>query len=276
MTYATLMVCLRLERANANLLAIAGDLAERFRAEAVGVVTRQPTPFVYSDSYVPPELVERDRETIRARVKAAEDEFRAALGVRAAGLHWRSSIMFGPLCDYVADEARCADLVLISADGDGFVHDPITDVHVGDLAMRAGRPLLIAPPALESIDLRRAVVGWKDTRETRRAIADALPLLGAADEVTVVEIAAEDDLPEARIRLADVLLWLARHGVKAEALAAPGDGDEARALRAIVRDRDAGLVVAGAYGHSRLREWAFGGVTRALLRDPPACLLVSH
>ncbi|MGD0719730.1 MAG: universal stress protein [Roseiarcus sp.] len=276
MTYATLMVCLRLERGNANLLNIAGGLAERFKAEAIGVAARQPTPFVYSDSYVPQELVEQDREAIKNSVKLAEEEFRTALAGRASGLRWRSSIMFGPLSDYIADEARGADLLLISGDPEGSGYDPITDVNVGDLAMRAGRPILVTPDAHDHFDLRRAVVGWKDTRETRRAIVDAVPLLRAAEQVSVVEIADRDDLPDARVRLDEVVGWLGRHGVTAQAVASPAKGDDARELKAIVREQGADLIVAGAYGHSRLREWVFGGVTRALLRNPPACLLLSH
>jgi nucleotide-binding universal stress UspA family protein len=276
MTYATLMVCLRLERGNANLLKIAGGLAQRFKAEAIGVAARQPTPFVYSDSYVPQELVDQDREAIKNSVKLAEEEFRAALAGRASGLRWRSSIMFGPLADYLADEARGADLLLISGDAEGAGYDPITDVNVGDLAMRAGRPILVAPDAHEHFDLRRAVVGWKDTRETRRAIVDALPLLRAAEQVSVVEIADPDDLPEARVRLDEVVGWLGHHGVTAQAVVSPAKGDDAGELKAIAREQGADLIVAGAYGHSRLREWAFGGVTRALLRNPPACLLLAH
>ena len=276
MTYSTLMACLRLERPNANLLRIAAGLAERFRAEVIGVATRQPTPLVYSDSYVPQALVEQDREGIRASVRRAEAEFRSALGARGGALEWRSSIMFGPLCDYVADEARRADLVLIAGPSTGARYDPVTDVDIGDLEMRAGRPLLVAPDAIDRFDPRRVVVGWKDTRESRRAILDALPLLGAADQVTVVEIAGADDLADARARLHDVVGWLKRHGVSAQAVASPAEGDDARGLKAIARDNDADLIVAGAYGHSRLREWVFGGVTRDLLRDPPACLLLSH
>ena len=276
MAYATIMVCLRLERSNAGLLRMAGGLAERFHARVIGVATRQPTPFIYSDTYVPAEIIEQDREEIRKSVGMAEEEFRGALADRADKLEFRSMLMFGPLADYVADEARSADLVLVEADAEGAAFDPLLDVDIGDLAMRAGRPLLVAPSGADAFRLNHALVGWKDTRETRRAIVDALPLLEAASHVTVVEIAAQEEIAEAMARLQDVVGWLERHGVRAESIAAPSTGEDAGRLKAIAREQGADLIVAGAYGHARLREWAFGGVTRDLLRYAGACSLVSH
>ncbi len=276
MTYPTIMVCLRLERSNAGLLRLAGGLAERFRARVIGITTRQPTPFIYSDTYVPAELIEQDRQEIRKSVGMAEEEFRGALADRADKLEFRSMLMFGPLADYVADEARSADLLLIDADAEGAAFDPLVDVDIGDLAMRAGRPLLVAPSGVDALRLKHALVGWNDTRETRRAVVDALPLLEAARQVTVVEIAAEDEIAEAKARLEDVLGWLERHRVSAQSIAAPPTGDDAGQLKAIAREHGADLIVAGAYGHARLREWAFGGVTRELLRHAGVCSLVSH
>jgi nucleotide-binding universal stress UspA family protein len=120
------------------------------------------------------------------------------------------------------------------------------------------------------------MVGWKDTRESRRATLDALPFLKRAAHVTVVEIAGEDNLPAARSHLRDVIAWLRCHGVEAEPIAAPSSGNDATQLIAIARDQGATITVAGAYGHSRLREWALGGVTRDLLLSPDRCSLLSH
>ena len=94
--------------------------------------------------------------------------------------------------------------------------------------------------------------------------------------MTVVEIAAEDDLDAANARLADVAGWLKRHGIDATPVTAASPGDDAARLDAIVREQGADLLVAGAYGHSRVREWALGGVTRDLLLRAGRCALVSH
>ena len=92
----------------------------------------------------------------------------------------------------------------------------------------------------------------------------------------MVEIAADVEMADARDHLEDVVMWLKRHGVGANSLTVPATGDDAAQLDAIARDKDAGLLVAGAYGHNRLREWVLGGVTRDLLLRPRRCSLVSH
>lgn len=125
------------------------------------------------------------------------------------------------------------------------------------------------------------MLAWKETRETRRAALDALSLLQRAVHVTVVEISAEKDLSSARQRLADVSCWLSRHGIIAETLAVAAlhdnasQDDDGEQLESVARRSGANLIVAGAYGHSRLREWAFGSVTRALIHGD-RCALLSH
>ena len=84
------------------------------------------------------------------------------------------------------------------------------------------------------------------------------------------------ELFDARGRLQDVVAWLKGHGIAAKAVAAPTAGNDATHLDAIAREHGAGLLVAGAYGHNRLREWVLGGVTRDLLLRPGRCSLVSH
>ena len=127
-----------------------------------------------------------------------------------------------------------------------------------------------------TLALDHAIVCWKDTREARRAVSDALPLLRAAQRVTVVEIAAPEESARTLSRLDDVLAWLERHGVRASALMPAAAHNGKGVLAAILETQDSDLIVAGAYGHSRVREWAFGGVTRDLLMQPKRCTLVSH
>ena len=85
-----------------------------------------------------------------------------------------------------------------------------------------------------------------------------------------------EDLNAARARLDGVVGWLKRHGIAAVSLAWPSSGDDAAQLNAIAQEQGANVIVAGAYGHSRLREWALGGVTRELLLRADRCVLVSH
>ena len=275
MSYATLMVHMELGRPNTGLLKIAAELAERFQSGVVGIAARQPLQMVYGDGYVSGDLYEQDREEIAKELKAAEGEFRAALQGRVAFVEWRSAQMYAYLADYLADESRCADLILTGI-GTGDFLDASRAANTGELIMQAGRPVLIVPTTATTLKLDRVLVGWKDTREARHAVANALPLLKKATQVSVVEIAAEESLDTARQHVLDVVSWLQRHNVKAEGSAQLSTGDDATALYAIGQDKGSDVIVAGAYGHSRLREWALGGVTKDLLLNANRCSFVSH
>jgi nucleotide-binding universal stress UspA family protein len=147
---------------------------------------------------------------------------------------------------------------------------------MGALVQQAGRPVLIVPGTIDKLVLGHVIVAWKDTRETRRAALDALPLLKMAARVTVVEVAAEGDLESARLHLEDVVVWLKRHDIAAALLVSASNGDDTGRLNAIAQEQNVDLIVAGAYGHSRLRELVLGGVTHDLLLCPGRCVLVSH
>jgi nucleotide-binding universal stress UspA family protein len=276
MTYATLMVHLELGRPNANLLKIVGDLAAKFHTGVIGITACQPLQLVYGDGYVSGDVVEQDQAEIQKEVGDAEKEFRSALYAHAGNVQWRSDVTMRPLSDYVAWEARSADLVITGVDTGASLFDTSKHMNVSDLVMRMGRPVLIVPADVDALKLERVVVAWKDTREARRAALDALPLLKVAGHVTVVEIAPKDGLAAARRRLDDVAAWLKRHGVIAEPLAVAATGEDADQLAQFVQERQADLMVAGAYGHSRLREWVLGGVTHDLLMSAACCSLVSH
>ena len=104
----------------------------------------------------------------------------------------------------------------------------------------------------------------------------ALPLLARARHVQLLEIADEGDHKAAQLRLDDLVTWLARHQVVAQTSVVLGNPDNSDQLGSIANELGADLVVAGAYGHSRLREWVLGGVTRNLLQGEQRCSLLSH
>lgn len=274
MTYSTLMVHLELGQSNAGLLEAALDFARRFDSEVIGITGCQPMQMYYAEGYSG-DIVEQEQKGIDEAIAAAEAEFRSAMSPKVEHLGWRATSACGPVVDFLARQARAADLVLTGvARGDAF--DPSRAVDTGELVLRVGRPVLIVPVAAREFRLERVFVAWKDTRESRHAIVDALPLLQQAARVTLGTVAEEGDLPIARTGLADVARWLARHGVVAEQVAAPAVGDDADALWVLAQDLRADCIVAGAYGHSRLREWVFGGVTRNLLLSEDRYSLVSH
>ncbi|MGH7024118.1 MAG: universal stress protein [Caulobacteraceae bacterium] len=276
MTYSTLMAHLAVERANDSVLSVAADLAERLGASVIGIAACQPLQIIYGAGYVAGEIVDMDREEIDEEMRKLEANFRAAFAVAHANPQWRAARTPRSLAAYIATEARAADLIITAPDrATGLVNNS-RRVGIGELAMRAGRPVLIVPDDAKTLDLEHVVIGWHDSRETRRAVADSLPILALAGRVTVVELATEDRLVESRQSLDEVVAWLKRHQIEAEALIAPLDGAVTARLEEIARERRAGLMVAGAYGHNRVREWMFGGVTCDLLMHPARCTLVSH
>ena len=121
------------------------------------------------------------------------------------------------------------------------------------------------------------LVAWKDTRECRRPVSDTIPFLQQAMRVRLVEVCDPAETAQSELRLADVAAWLARHGVTADwkVLTGPEAGAADR-LREVCAAWEADLLVAGAYGHDRVREWLFGGVTRELLGAWPSAVLLSH
>jgi nucleotide-binding universal stress UspA family protein len=274
MAYKSLMVHLELGRRNEAVLGVAGDLAERFGACVLGIAAAQPIVLGFgSDCYVPPALVNEDRNDTEQLLRTAEAEFRSALKARATSLEWRAASRLAPLHEYIANEARSADLVISCVPSD-VATATARRVDAGAMVMELGRPLLTVPLGAMGLKLEQVLVAWKDASETRRAIADALPLLLQAGAVCLVAIDAEAET--AQRQLDDVARWLARHGVKATALVSHPHGDDGAALNAHAHRLGSDLIVAGAYGHSRAREFLLGGVTRSLLHRPQLCSLLSH
>ena len=274
-TISVLMACMRMDRSNADLLTVVADVARRFSAAVVGVAARQPSMRSAIMAVGPGEPPDRDVEKFRERAAVLEAEFRSALSM-VEDLQWRSQMTAGPPSEHIANDARGADLIVAAAEPGGRIFPPSAEIDVGDLLMRAGRPVLIAPAGAAGLKLTRALVCWKDSPEARRAVIDALPILKIYKRVDVVELVDGREMEAARSRLADLGDWFARHGVEANCLASPLNGSEAAHLATIARDLDVDLIVAGAFGRSRLREWAFGGVTRDLLLKADRCILVSH
>ncbi|MEP6841451.1 MAG: universal stress protein [Bradyrhizobium sp.] len=275
MDYKTVMVSLALDRPNDACLAVAGDIAERFGARVVGVAASEiRAPLYFAEGDIAQKLLDEESAAIRKRLSELEAEFLAAVQKRATSVEWRSARgLQGP---YMLQQARAADILVVGARSEAMV-DPGVAVDPGDLLMQAGRPVLVVPPSVQWLDLRSVLVAWKDVREARRAVCDALPILAAAKEVVIAEI-PERDSPraEALSHVADVAAWLRGHGILASTVVPETTAGVTEQLEKIAADVGAGMVVAGAYGHSRLREWILSGVTRHLATESRLCALLSR
>jgi len=275
LAFSTLLACLRIDQPNTDLLRVVSAAAQRFGSSVIGLVAKQASAHLASRGAGPFEPHQHDLHIFRERAAAAETEFSAALS-KVPNLDWRPSLTLGPASEHVANEARSADLVVLPAVRHDRLHLPSGEADVGDLIMRLGRPALVVPPGATGLELNRVLVCWKDSRETRRAIADALPMLQASRRVDLVELVEAEGMDHSRRRLEEVVQWLARNGVESNSSSEVANGAEAPQLAAIAKDLRADLIVAGAFGHSRKREWAFGGVTRDLLLRADRCILASH
>ena len=217
-------------------------------------------------------------EAARTDSKTSENAFHAAAKAKGVHAEWRCEE--GQLSSVVAHHTRYADLVAV---GKGDAKDPARYPHSGlapDLVMTCGRPVLVVPNfgRFETVG-RRVLVCWNATRESTRAVNDSLPLLRAAEHVTVLSITPRKHPggDHGKILSADLALHLARHGVRAEAASTTTEGiDAADMILARAGDLGADLIGAGAYGHSRTREWVFGGVTESLLHNTTVPTLMSH
>jgi nucleotide-binding universal stress UspA family protein len=177
--------------------------------------------------------------------------------------------------DDVVGRTRTVDLAIVGLGDPDRVEDNPQGFRPEELILAAGRPVLGIPIANVPERLGRTVlVAWEGSRAASRAMNDALPLLMASERVTVLSIGAEDQaLPLAEAAASH----LRRHGAAAEASRAADDDLGIGELILAHADRlNVDLVVAGAYGHSRMSHAILGGVSRTLLRQMMVPVLMSH
>jgi nucleotide-binding universal stress UspA family protein len=268
--YTSILLPLDLDSKAESRARLAFDLADRFASRVIGVAAQPVTAPMYFETPVDgiASILEIEEKQAKEDLGKAEALFRKVAGSRN-NVEWRQRLTF-PL-EHVLEHARAADIIVAARPQREGLAMLGMSLDSGDLVMDAGRPVLFVPPDTDRLSAKRVLVGWKDTREARRAVWDALPLLKVAQEVIVVSVENGDH--GAR----DVAAYLTRHGVAASSQtqnkSLKSVADE---LIRIAEQEAADVIVCGAYGHSRTREWVFGGVTRDLLEHAPLCCLMAH
>lgn len=280
MSFRTILVNLNETTNNAAVMAVAVEISRRFDAYLKGLYVIPAVRIYPSARYEPiPAMFEAHRDYFDQQAKSVKATFSAALAGVSVGKDIRIEKSPSPLiCDSVLELGRACDLIVVSQTEAASKRGVELDF-VPRVAVAAGRPVMVIPlgqvlrPQFETV-----VVGWNASREAARAVFDSLPILRCARTVHVVWI---DPSGDARGRASppgeDIALSLRSHGVTAVASPIVTDAENAgEALLRRVRDLGAGLLVIGAYGHSRLSELVLGGVTRTVLRQMRCPVLLSH
>ena len=281
MSWKDLLVVLDAEPAARGRIDLAAALAERFSAHVSALyalpVPRVPRHLGYYDPALIDPFFAALREKARAAAVEVHEAFDVATRLRRLSAEWRE-IPEGPDAA-AALHARYADLAILGQLDPDRVESELVRPRPEEVALASGRAVLVVPYAGHFADVgQRVVIAWSPTREAARAVADATPLLAAAEQVSVLTI----DPPEAPDRpgelpAPDIAAHLAGHGVKARIETTISTGlPVGEVLLSRLADFGADLLVMGAYGHSRTCEMLLGGVTRSVLRNMTVPVLMSH
>ncbi len=272
MPMTTILVELDSSAQGAARLDLAARLANRHDAHLVGLFVIPPfePPMMFSGAIGGlAEIQAEYRERAQADAGTLQSAFEKALERNGVAGEWRCHDGFSE--DVIVTHARYADLVVVGqADPDR----RSTSV-AGEVTLRAGRPVLVAPYAgTTETPGERPLVAWNASREATRAVTDALPLLARAKEVIVLSINPQDD---EYIPGAEIATFLARHGVQADARRETAKNlSEGDNLLARAAEFGSDMIVMGAYGHSRAAKFVFGGTTRNLLQHSSIPLFLSR
>lgn len=278
MTYRTVMVGLDAAPTCAARVDVAIALARDFDAHLVGVA---PTGMV--DLPAAPEAAAAlgdyaaaAWELLIAAAGDAANRFRGRC--HAANLaSYEALTDQAPVAASIARHAHCADLLVMSQpdpDQRGHRQDRAT---LEQVLMHAARPTLVVPYTHRgALRMRRMLVGWDESRESIRAMTDALPLLRRAQQVLLAHWRHAPDGGRAMDRLHSLHQWLAFQGVEAQPQDLVTTLPIGEAMLSAASDAATDLIVMGAYSHSRWTEHVFGGTSRTLLDAMTVPVLMSH
>jgi nucleotide-binding universal stress UspA family protein len=269
---ASIAVYVDFDSGSDGRIRIAGDWAAKFGAALIGVTGWLPGR--EAGGWLEYELERPDRtDRITGKLDELGGRFRELVRPKVETVEWRASVHFPR--EVIPAEARAADLVIIGPRT--VAEDAYHAFDAGEVLLKAGRPVLVVPDGVTSNAGERILIASKDTREARHAVQAALPYLTTARDVRLVQIAEKVQEKSTVAQLDDVERYLVRHGIEVHAkLVLHPIESIADQLINVAKNEAADLIVAGAYGHTRLGEWIFGGVTRGLLNASDVCCLFSN
>lgn len=279
MTYKSILIHMDTSPECRQRVALAIELAKSHQAHLIGVA---PTGVLYlpfgAGGDVTGLYYEQAATALKETAQKGIDAFEQQ--VRLAGLLSTESRM-------VDDDANVAltlhghyvDLIILGQkdpDAQGLAVDAVLPQHV---LMHAARPVLVVPYAGKFSNIgQKVMIAWDASRESARAVSDAIPLLQKAAQVQVAVFNSQKSAVDAHGQEpgADIALFLARHDIKVEVLQEETSIDVGNALLSRIADCGSDLLVMGGFGHSRFRETLLGGVTKTILAHMTVPVLISH
>jgi nucleotide-binding universal stress UspA family protein len=253
------------------------SVAASFSAHIAGVAFIYE-PIIPGDMLggIPTDLIEVQREENRRTAEAAVARFESA--AKTAGVSAETRVVDASLAGAADLFGRIARRYDVAVVGQARPEQGASEELLIEGALfGSGRPVVVVPYSQkEGLELDRILICWDGSAPAARAIADAIPFLARAKAIDIIVVVGERD-KSGEITGRNMRRHLARHGIETEIKHITASGGVAQsAILAHAADIRANFIVMGGYGHSRLREFILGGVTRSILKAMPVPVLMSH
>ncbi|MDM0065051.1 universal stress protein [Variovorax sp. J31P207] len=280
MKLGTILVHLDYSEHCAGRVGIAATLARQHGSHLIGLV-----PTGLYDGVIPAEaiagkdtdFIAASADFLRVRAEGIAHTFRKLIE-GAPSISSEVRLVDQPSVDAVVLHGRTSDLVIVGQSQPGDTDTTTARDLPEQVVLHAGRPVLVLPRAKCARELgKNVLVAWDGSREAAIALRDALLLLSKAASVALVSWrASAAPVDDSDLRIPQILAWLRRHGIEAKAVQHVASEGLADALLSHAAREDAGLVVMGGYGHTRIRELVLGSVTRGIFERMDVPILMAH
>jgi len=213
-------------------------------------------------------------------IKQAAEELRAKIEADLANedVSWEWRFLYGMAEQRLLEQSALHDVIIVGPHDIGEEGTRGPSGMAGELAIRAPVPVLVVPQHVKRLDVSAPVlIAWNGSAEACVALRAAVPLLALSSKVYLASVAEEDEKNRFDFPPTEGAKYLSRHGIDCEVVEIPrGKAKIADTLASAAQMRDCGVMVMGAYGHSRLSEMLLGGVTRKILSDPDLPVFMAH
>jgi len=214
------------------------------------------------------------------RIREAAEQLRADIEADLANedVSWKWRFLYGAAEQKLLEQSALHDVIIVGPHDIGEEGSRGPSTMAGELALDAPAPVLVVPGSTKRMDVRAPVlIAWNGSSEAAVALRAAVPLLACSDRVFLACVGEEKENVRYDFPASEAARYLVRHGIEAEVVEIPrGKGKIADVLAKAAAARECGMLVMGAYGHSRLAEMLLGGVTRHMLSDPKLPILLAH